>query len=209
MTRASEMNRPLHSIPHRLTSSQGRQTGASLIIVLMILVIVSILGVGGAQIVSMAERGSRNDRDMQLAWQASEAALLDAQLDIDGPDGASARKKGITDGTSLFVAGCGTDTDAKGLCALALTGKPAWLTVNMTDAARTAELGLYTTGSFASGTTGPQSIQKPRYVIEPIPDPGATRDRSAAPSTFLYRVTSMGFGPRADIQAVTQMIYRK
>ncbi len=192
-----------------MSSGQGRQAGASLIIVLMILVIVSILGVGGAQIVSMAERGSSNDRDMQLAWQASEAALLDAQLDIDGPDGTSARKNGITDGTSAFVAGCGTDTDVKGLCALSLTGKPAWLTVNMTDATRTAELGLYTTGSFASGTTGPQSIQKPRYVIEPIPDPGATRDRSAAPSTFLYRVTSMGFGPRKDIQAVTQMTYRK
>ena len=203
------MNRPIHSTPRTRSLGQGQQTGASLIIVLMILVIVSILGVGGAQIVSMAERGSRNDRDMQLAWQASEAALLDAQLDIDGPDGTSTRKKGITDGTSAFAAGCGTDTDTKGLCALALTGKPAWLTVDLTDPAKTAALGDYTLGSFAAGTTGPRSYEKPHYVIEPIPDPGATRDRSAAPSTFLYRVTAMGFGPRQDIQAVTQMIYRK
>jgi len=50
--------------------------------VLIILVLVSLLGVGGAQIAMMSERGARNDRDMQLAWQSGEAALLDAESDI-------------------------------------------------------------------------------------------------------------------------------
>lgn len=43
-------------------------------------------------------------------------------------------------------------------------------------------------------------------MIEPIPDPGE-RDLSSV-NKYVFRVTAMGFGPRDDIQAVTQIIYR-
>jgi Tfp pilus assembly protein PilX len=56
---------------------------------LLLLVIVSILGVGAAQIATMGERSARNDRDMQVAWQSAEAALMDAEFDIHGPGTAS------------------------------------------------------------------------------------------------------------------------
>jgi len=44
-------------------------------------------------------------------------------------------------------------------------------------------------------------------VIEPIEDP-ANRDISGSTTSYIYRVTAMGFGPRADIQGVVQIIYR-
>lgn len=56
--------------------------GASLLMVMMILVIVSILGVSGVQLALMSEKGARNDRDMQMAWQSAEAALQDAEFDL-------------------------------------------------------------------------------------------------------------------------------
>lgn len=206
---------PLSSLAPSLLRAH-RQGGASLIVVLLILIVVSILGVGGAQIALQAEHGARNDRDMQVAWQAAEAALQDAEFDIHGP-GTSNRSAllGSLSSTVDFVPECGKASDGAnkvGLCALVEKGKPAWLTVNFTttDAtARTVRFGTFTGRSFASGggtLTGVQPFQAPRYVIEPIPDPG-NRDLSSS-NTYLYRVTAMGFGPRQDIQAVTQIIYR-
>lgn len=200
-------------------SASGSQTGVSLIVVLVLLVIVSILGVGAAQIASMGERSSRNDRDMQIAWQAAEAALMDAQCDLDpGNAGVDATHgcpaiRGATfaqmSNTNAFVSGCGTGTTA-GLCALTVSGKPAWLTVDFTDTtsnSKTAGLGQFTGRVFPSGNYGIQPYQKPRYVIEPIEDP-ANRDLTRAAPGYIYRVTAMGFGPRQDIQAVSQIIYR-
>ena len=216
---------------------KSAQNGASLIIVLLILVVVSILGVGGAQIALMAERGSRNDRDMQMAWQAAEAALVDAELDLTTPaSGASSPARGALFGMTFvgtparsvqsekvdvnnFTAGCGTKTSVNaagqpiwGLCSLPATGKPAWLTVNFTDSssnATTVEFGTYTGRTFAAGSLGAQPVQAPRYVIEAIQDDGAaSRDKTAPEVNYVYRVTSMGFGPRQDIQAVVQMVYR-
>lgn len=186
------------------------QHGASLIMVMLILIVVSLLGVGSAQIALMSERGARNDRDQQVAWQAAEAALIDAEVDMIDP--TSTRKistKKIFDGTtqSAFLPGCGTSGVSIGLCDLAMTGKPAWLTVDFTatgSSAPTTAFGTFTSRTFASGGSGIQPAKVPRYVVEAIPDPIGDKSNP----TYLYRVTSMGFGPRADIQAVIQMLYR-
>ena len=191
---------------------RGQERGASLIVVMLILIIVSILGVGGAQIAMMAERGSRNDRDMQVAWQAAEAALMDAEFDIHGP-GTATRKALFTsmNNTNDFVAGCGATGNSKGLCALVETGKPAWLVADFTSeatGAKTVPFGLFTGRTFAAGQTGVQPAKVPRYIIEPISDP-LNRDKTFdKPPTYVYRVTAMGFGPRDDIQAVAQILYR-
>ena len=187
------------------------QRGASLIMVLLILVVVSVLGAGGAQIALMSERGARNDRDQQVSWQAAEAALIDAEAEMYGP--GTATRRAIFDSKNQvdFVSGCGTTGNSLGLCALNATGKPAWLVADFTNVSATAmtvPLGQFTSRTFAAGVpgtiTGIQPAQLPRYVIEMIPDPIGSR---SAP-TYLYRVTAIGFGPRSDIQSVVQMVYR-
>lgn len=218
-------------------NDRSDQQGASLIVVLLILIVVSILGVGGAQIALMAERGARNDRDMQVAWQSAEAALIDAEVDLTTPlplvagsspargeifgmatVGTSTKKRNVQVGKinpSDFPVDCGNDATLKtwGLCGLPLANgdKPAWLNVDFlaTKDNATVPLGQFTGRKFAAGATGVQPAQVPRYIIEAIPDLGApSRDKTVAPEKYVYRVTSMGFGPRDDIQAVVQMIYR-
>ena len=192
------------------------QRGASLIMVMIILTIVSILGVAGMQISMMSERGARNDRDQQIAWQSAEAALMDAEFDMFGP-GASSRRAVFSPRTNLsaFIDNCGTSGASSGLCSLVNTGKPAWLTTDFTATgagAPTAEFGSYTGRSFAAAGVGVQPSKRPRYVIEAIPDQfgagSGGRNLSSGDVKYVYRVTSMGFGPRDDIQAVLQMIYR-
>ncbi|BEP39516.1 PilX N-terminal domain-containing pilus assembly protein [Variovorax sp. V15] len=203
------MKHGLFSRPGR-PSRPNRQAGASLIVVLLLLVIVSILGAGAAQIATMGERSARNDRDMQVAWQSAEAALMDAEFDIHGP-AASSRRAVFTDmaNTNAFVSGCGSSGNSKGLCALETTGKPAWLAVDFTatTGAKTTAYGEFTGRSFPAGDKGIQPARAPRYVIEPIEDP-ANRDASGGSARYIFRVTAMGFGPRADIHGVVQIIYR-
>jgi type IV pilus assembly protein PilX len=93
-------------------------------------------------------------------------------------------------------------------------GQAAWLLPDFTltgTSAPTTEYGTFTGQTFQAGPSGFQPSKKPRYVIEAIPDSfgagSVSRDLSS-PQKYVFRVTAMGFGPRDDIQAVVQMVYR-
>ncbi len=216
LRRPAAMSRPLSRRP------QTRERGASLIMVMLILIVVSALGIGAVQISMMSERGARNDRDMQIAWQASEAALMDAEFDIRGPLPSPRRAVfGINgappDRTVIPLTGCGTSGFSTGLCHLvdeaeaAIGVRQSWLTADFTigtTSAPTAAFGAFTGQQYPTGS-GVRPARAPRYIIEPIRDYWDVRDKSAqAEARYMYRVTAMGFGPRDDIQAVTQMLIR-
>ena len=70
-----------------IASCRRYQYGATLLVTLLMLVVVLLLGIAAAQIALQGEKSSRNDRDRQIAFQAAEAALLDAEMDIEqSPD---------------------------------------------------------------------------------------------------------------------------
>ena len=210
-----------------------RQQGLSLVTVLMILVIVSLLGVASMHISMMGERGARNDRDLQLAWQSANAALADAAIELMGPnDAADSRTAAIRSGPPIPESGCAAASAWQGLCnpSTAGTAKPTWLTVDFTDAspaAPTVALGAFTGRDFPHAGDpaghGVQPALAPRYVIEDVSAADASNVgggmvtasyKSAAPAGAqaaagrLYRVTAIGFGPRSDIQVVVQAVYR-
>jgi len=206
------------AMPHPLRHANAKrpQQGASLMVVMILLIVVTLLGVGSIQIATMGERSARNDRDQQIAWQAAEAGLMDAEMDLDSHGlGTGTRRSTfwpITD-TSAFVLNCGSSSTNRGLCAENPSGKPAWLTVDFlnTSTPKTAGWGDFTgRGSPNPYPTGGglKSYQAPRYVIEAIKDPAEVQTKGIVESRYVYRVTAMGFGPRQDIQAVMQMIYR-
>lgn len=195
---------------HASSRPRSRQQGFSLIMVLIIMVIVSLLGIAATQSSLLSERATRFDRDYQIAFQAAEAGLLDAEFDIRGPNtSASSRVATFSQGSVLgFTAGCGSGTD-RGLClAVDAPNKPIWYTVNFDDlsgAAQTVGFGDFTDRTLDSGNSGVRSARMPRYIIEAIPDttPGTTA------ANVLYRVTAIGYGPRVESQAVVQMVFRK
>lgn len=190
------------------------QRGFSLITTLILLAVVMTLGIGASQMVLLAERSTRFDRDQQIAFQAAEAALLDAEFDIRGPNSSTGQRMTTFSGrlTDLvnFSDGCGTGT-SRGLCLpSAAATKPVWYAVDFTDesnTAKTAKFGDFTGRTLSTGSTGIRSEILPRYVVEIIPD--TTSGSSQTSPKALYRVTAMGFGPRKETQAVLQMIFRK
>ena len=199
-----------------LARPQPLQTGFSLITTMILLIVVTLLGVGASQMVLLSEKSTRFNRDHQIAFQAAEAALVDAEFDIRGPKLPGTRSvttrfdtfTGKTDKNVEFVDGCGMDTSA-GLCSDALvSGKTVMYGVDFTDTSansRTVGFGQFTGRNFSTGSTGLRSEIAPRYIIELMPDPVS----SSTQPRVLYRVTAMGFGPRKETQAVIQMVFRK
>jgi type IV pilus assembly protein PilX len=192
----------------KLPSSQRlRECGFSLITTLVLLVVASLLGVAASQLVLMSERSSRYDRDRLIAFQAAEAALLDAEMDIRGP---GSNRAALFSPTSIigFEAGCSTSSATRGMCLPAGPGeKPVWATVNFTDTTRTVAFGENTGRTYAAGTNGLQPALVPRYLIEVIEDPAPGGNAGA--KRHLYRVTAVGFGPRKETQVMLQMFFRK
>lgn len=196
------------SFHSRHRAPAARHQGFSLVTVMIILVVVSLLGAAASQMVLLGERSARYDRDWQIAFQAAEAALIDAEFDIRGPAGT---RMATFTSTSLlgFSAGCSTGTD-RGLCLPSTAGKAVWYSVDFTDEsanANTVQFGEFTGRTLAYGNTGVQPALRPRYIIEAVPD--MTPGSSANLQKILYRVTAMGFGPRKETQAVVQMYLRK
>lgn len=194
------------------------QQGASLITSLILLIVISMLGISAAQIALEEEKASRNDRDRQIAFQAAEAALDDAELDIENsPDSAKSRSHIFSPNSSL---GFPDDDEAscrsgKGNIYLGLCHhtneetKPVWLTANLMEespAQNAVPYGTFTGRLFPVGK-GSLPSKLPKYIIELL---AYSQDgESADQVSYFYRVTAIGFGTRDTTKVVLQAYYRK
>lgn len=179
--------------------------------VMLLLVVVTVLGIGAAQLSLVNERGARNDRDNEIAFQAAEAALVDAELDILGPNASPASRLCLFNDKDVasFIEGCGTGARL-GLCAPSAPGaRPAWMTADLSPGSTTsAAYGTFTGQTYVTGK-GATSAALPRYIVEAMRNNGGWQgDRlenaSAGSATHIFRVTAIGFGVDAGTQVVLQ-----
>jgi type IV pilus assembly protein PilX len=186
--------------------------------VLLILVVATVLGVGAAQVSLVNERSARNDRDTEVAFQAAEAALVDAETDVLGPNDDTRQR------LCLFAAGTRRGFrrrmrwhgEQQGLCAPAEPGAdPAWMTV---DFRRERQVGRL------RHLHGPALLQRrcrhghaSRRVARPRTalhrgsrshrggwQADALQSASARDANYLFRVTAIGYGMRDETQVVLQ-----
>lgn len=202
------------------TRRRRRQHGMALLSALMLMLVAALLAVAGAGLASSALDAARQERDRVLAQAGAEAALHDAQRDIDqatdaraawlaaaaappplGPSGG----QGVS-GSTAAAGGdgaCGRDDATLGVCPVAVP--PAWQVLDLTapDTAGLARYGQFTGARLASG--GPLfPVRLPAYLIEPMAlAPGAPE------GARLFRLTAIGFGTRATTRVVLQALYRK
>lgn len=186
----------------------GPQQGMVLMAALLVMVMLLLMGVSGARIAIQGERSARGLRDRDVAMQAAEDALADAERELAG--GASdAARNALLAATDAFVAGCGDGAAGPdlGLCqADDSDTAPAWQQVDIADASaasRSVPFGHYTGAEMETGE-GFLPFRKPRYVIEQLPLPSG----APAGAGHLYRVTAIGFGAREGTEVVLQSTYR-
>jgi len=199
--------------------SRFQQSGMTLVATLLILLVVLMLSIAASQIAVQGEKSSRNDRDHQIAFQAAEAALLDAEMDIENsPDAARSRSDLFSSASAVgfsvaagVACGSGEQNNYLGLCHYAEAGAlPIWHIVNfMDDAASTSSSVPYGrfTGQAFQIANGSLPVKLPRYIVELMlyKMPGARADEQS----YFYRITAVGFGARESTQVALQTVYRK
>lgn len=195
----------------------GRQRGAALLVTLCVMLALMIVGVSAMRAALNGEKAARGERDRQIAFQAAEAALADAERDIDGAAGPESVRAAMfaPGGSAAFADGCagGAGSPALGLCERALPpAAPAWQRARLdaddgAEAARFVEYGRFTTASMPVGK-GMLPARLPRYIIEQLPyvQAGETAGRRSA---LFYRITAIGFGASAAHRVVLQSYYLK
>ena len=192
-----------------------QQSGAVLIISLIMLLLLTLIGASSMQTSSLEEKMAGNLRDRNLAFQAAESALRDAEQDIRGI-GTTPRNPPIS-GISDFFHDCNMDSLANtyddGLCDRKWSSPSSYSGNTMewppfTTTAGTPYLKLIvdmtTTPSVAYGRfTGSAAITglsaEPRYLIEGY--------RSHA-NTY-YRITVRAQGASANTVVWLQAVYKQ
>jgi type IV pilus assembly protein PilX len=186
------MNRP------HLVARPPLQTGAALITGLIFLVILTLLGITAMQTSTLEERMSGNARDRNLAFQAAEAALRDAERDIRCRtiSGGTCTRTNKISGLSYADANC---TDGL-CCTINAPGKgcrepttPVHQAFSL-SASPSVEYGKYTTAPAITGVSA-----QPRYLIEPF----------QVSESFYFRITARGYGANANTKVTLQEIYKE
>jgi type IV pilus assembly protein PilX len=172
-----------------------REQGVVLIVGLVFLLVLTMLGISAMSINTLEERMAGNSRDLNLAFQAAESGLRDAELDIFnniGPD-------------SGFDAAC-----TNGLCLPPSSSTPLAQSINWSDTSITRAYGAYT-------GVGPLELvsSQPRYIIEVLPalpvNPGQSIATGIKPASggVAYRISALGVGGRSESRVILQSLFIK
>jgi type IV pilus assembly protein PilX len=193
----------------------------ALVFVLIMMSIIFVIAAVTSRIATMGERASRNDRDRQIAFQAAQAALSDAELDIMGPSSAGATRVSMfwdtpTDDT------CSTATDTRGLCPpLAPQSgdtdlRQVYLRIlnSTATSAPYVQFGDFTgrSSDFAvasSSNTGALPSQLPRYIVEKTSISFRNRSATAGQPKNAFLVTAIGYGLQPTTQVLLQALISK
>jgi type IV pilus assembly protein PilX len=198
--------------PSRSVSVRRRQGGLALVFVLVMMTIATSVAILTARITLLGERSSRNDRDRQVAFQAAEMALNDAELDIMDP----ATTRGCKFGTADLIPNEGCSVG--GFCGIkpSLLNTPIYQDVNWDDESADrvyARYGEFTDrqDSLHAGIAGGPAVL-PKYIIVQttmpavVPYDGGNREYE---TTSAYRVYALGYGVSKDTQVLLEGVIIK
>ncbi len=182
----------MSSLTDRLLVMRKRQIGASLIISLMLLIVLTLLGLSGMQSTIMQERMSSNVRDKGLAFQAAESAARGGE---DWVKSQSISKLKALDGGS-----CSAPCN--------LVSLNDYLNMATRDFSWWKATGrAYTdmpTGVVASA---------PRFIVEEhsvqrdsLAD---VTDNNSPPVRTLYRLTAVGVGGTITAESMIETLYAR
>jgi type IV pilus assembly protein PilX len=207
-------------------SAMQPQNGMALVVVLGMMSVVFVVAAISVRLTLLAERSARNDRDRQIAFQAAEAALADAELDIMGPNAAANKRCAVRSKhlEGFFSStGCGFNTadGTRGLCAENPASQPPLYTsINFEetddDLRRFATFGEFTgrENNIKTAGAGGISSRVSRYIVEVVnhipPVSANGKPVEASPSgEQAFLITAVGYGASDNTKVMLQaMIFK-
>ncbi len=176
--------------PYRSRSHFGapaRQSGATLVVALIMLMVLTLLGTTAMQSTTMEERMAGNTRDRNVAFQAAEAALREAERFLNQPV------------LPAFAGTNGLYQPTQG------AGARTWESVDWTDATAVT---VYSEGAL----DGVPTARLPAYIIEELPavfDTSGSLEAGTALSNEFYRATARATGSTAGAVVILQTTYKR
>lgn len=177
----------MHRSIHITAQLPARQTGAVLVVALIMLLALTLIGVSGLSSTTMEERMAGNMRDINTAFQAAEAALREGE-------------------NFLTAAALPEFNNTNGLYKPAPAYTPErWLSTSWAASSSTSRA--------YSGTIADLSAA-PRYIIEELPSvspaPGASLASDyVPPDSGMYRVTARAQGGSDTTVVMLQSTYKR
>jgi type IV pilus assembly protein PilX len=166
------------------------QSGAILILTLIILLIITVLGTSSVQSVSLLEKMARNTTDTSIAFRGAEAAIIEAESVVESDTALTSYQ---------------TNTGGKyELQAVGIT--PRWTEAATWDGVKAVEV------DYSDG------MAKPQYIIEFERSVLAEEDRlnmdnvggeTGSARTQMFRVTALGTGKTESAKVILQSTYGK
>jgi type IV pilus assembly protein PilX len=170
-----------------IQKSPPRQRGAVLVVGLLLLVILTVLGTTAMQSTSLQERMAGNARDGNLASQAAEATLRDAEQYINS------KVPPFEPFQSNIFNGTGGLYNSK--------ASPGSFSL-YNDLADTTKTRVF--GAGTSATALPNVVAQPRYLIELLATSCMGSNESA-----LFRITARAQGANDNTVVILQSRYRR
>lgn len=179
---------------HRLR----KQRGAVLVLGLILLLVLSLLAFAIIQVVNLQAKMARNFRDQSVAFQAAEAALRRAEVDIANGT-ITSESSGGPFRFDKFSAACtiSSDTASYGRCLPSTTTSPQWQSVAWSPTS---------TNTIGVSLTLPSGVSSPRYIVELLSGQPVF-DSSTGCSAAIFRISSKGYGPNSAVSNL-QAVYR-
>lgn len=200
--------------PVRRGATFNRQRGVVLITAVMFLVVLTILAISMMKTTILEERMVASSRDWNNAFQAAESALRDAELELKNGTRIS--------GQTGFAALCSSSSSLKkeglcqpNLCTNTASGGdcvPIWVhlatvqnDVGWKNGSTPSKSVGY--GAITGATAIPGLGAQPRYIVEVLTVPPGASIKIGS-STYLYRVTAVGFGVNTQSRVMLQSVVR-
>lgn len=188
-----------------------QQTGATLIVSLVLLLVVTLIGVGGMETTAVEEKMSGSYRDHQMGFESAEQALLEGENFVESTvfefsDYSSTCANG------LCFKGSWDSTNPNAACELDGTGTDVWV---KTDSANIwASANTRTISDELLGIN-----QAPQYIVEFLCHAPTSTSSNLEPYVesngwqaqygLLFRITALGTGGSNNARVMLQSTYLK
>lgn len=163
--------------------NKKREQGAVLIVSLVMLLVMTMIGLAGMEVTDLEERMAGNMRDRNIAFQAAEAALNDAEDYLEG--------------TTLLPAFNGS------VAGLYSRDSDLWETIDWASSGAVKEY---------AGDGFDNLAETPVYIIESlevVADSDSLELGSAVDTKSYYRISARAVGQTDTAEVILQSVYKR
>lgn len=169
-----------------MNNQKQSQTGATLIVSLILLFVLAIIGLSSMQSTTVEEKMAGNMRDQSVAFQAAETALRAGEIFLGTPI-----LPVFNDSNGLYQPATGD------------TALPLWETIDWFDSSKVVTV---------SNLQIAGAIHNPVYIVEElseVSDATGSLEAALPKVSAFYRITARGSGNSDTSRVLLQSVYKR